>query len=230
MMFTRILYFTLIMLCGINFNVFAQESNENQPKEKVFLLLQCENTKQMVKNRLDNINYKLTEFDKWNSYKNEAFYFVAFGTNWEEVEETCYAHPAYIETSTYTTSVPYTSKMECLEGIYGKGKQEFFDSWGDYFRGDLSNSYVQSKNLCNIKARYLYAASKARRMERSGRRNCELSRKHFLNLITDSGYSKRAVDKEWQMLRCKEISVEVFEQKTGLYVKELQETLAEDII
>ena len=36
--------------------------------------------------------------------------------------------------------------------------------------------------------------------------------------------------KEWQMLRCKEISVEVFEQKTGLYVKELQETLAEDII
>lgn len=229
-MLIRTIYLTLMFIFGIIFTVNAEDFENEPKKEKVILLLQCENSKGLVKNRLNNINYKLTDNNNWKTYKNEAFYFVAFGTNWEEVEETCYAHTAYIETETYSTSLPYVEKLECLKGPYGKGTQEFFDSWGDYFKGELINTFISSKNSCNIKARYIYSASKAHRMERSARKNCELSKKHFLNLIRDRGYGKTTADKEWQDQRCKEISVKVFEQKTGLYVKELEETIAEDII
>lgn len=222
--------FSILFSFCIMTNVQAEENIDEPKKEKVTLLLKCEKTKGIVKNRLNNINDKLTDTNNWKTYKNESFYFVAFGTNWEEVEETCYAHPAYIEIETYSTVLPYVEKLECLRGPFGKGTQEFFDSWGDYFKGELINTFIKSKDSCNIKARYIYYASKVDRMERSARKNCELSRRHFLNLIQDAGYGKSKADYEWQEQKCKEITVKEFEEKTGLYVKELEETIAEDVI
>lgn len=223
-MLIRLFYLILIYLFLAASNVKAEESKTE------ILLLQCGKPKELIHNRLTNIDYELTNVDKWKINKTEGFYFIVFGTDWEEVEETCYAHEAYIEIAQYTTTIPYTDKIECLNGVYGRGTINSRDSWGSYFQREYLNNYVTSKNTCNVKANYTFVENTAHRIDRSARHNCKLAKDHFYNLISDPAYGKSGADIEWQKQRCKIITQEKFEIKTGLYVKELKEVLAGEII
>lgn len=218
--------FYLILIC-----LFFSVSNVKAEKiETEILLLQCDKPKNIINNRLTNIDYELTDVNKWKINKTEGFYFVVFGTDWEEVEETCYAHEAYIEIAQYITTVPYTDKIECLNGVYGRGTINSRDSWGSYFQREYINNYITKRNTCNIKANYTFVENMVHRVDRSARRSCKSSKLHFYSLITDPAYGKEGADIEWQKQKCKVITREKFEIKTGLYVKELKEVLAGEII
>lgn len=221
-------YGILILLSVFSFNVLAEEP---APKKKdTFLLLQCKNHYERIHNRLRNINSNLIGADYWTITNNDGFFYVPFGVNWEDVEETCYAYPVYIEIATYNRSISYADVRECKEGIYGRGKKYKRDSHGGFFEGAFTNSFIPATETCNIQVKYRYVDGTALKLQATEKRTCELAKLHFYNLITDSDYGKEGWHRNWQDLKCKEITIETFELKTGISVKELRQTVAKEII
>lgn len=194
------------------------------------LYLQCQNSNQLIDNRLNNIDDEMRNPDKWKPGKNEAFYFVPFGMDWEEVDKVCYAYQAYIEVGSYNRVVPYTDEVECTNGIFGSGDYTLRDSWGGYFMGNIENTYIPLTESCNIRMNFKVITDTAHKVEWSKKRTCKQAKKHFLNLIIDSEYGKEKKYREWQRMKCKEISKIIFEKKTGLSTEVLIQTLAKDVI
>lgn len=199
-------------------------------EEPTVLLLQCKYGPELIENRLSGVNYELVDKDRWNVSQRESFYYVPFGVNWEDVEQACYAYSAYIEIATYTRTEPYVAKKECRQGIFGKGPKYLRDSWGGYFEGNYTNTFIEQTNTCNIRATYKFVSNEARRIPQSKKYNCDLAKKHFYNQIIDPEYGKDGWLLEWQKRQCKEITKEEFETKVGISVRELKDVLAKDVI
>ncbi len=227
-MFKRILFVLLCLLYTIN--SYAVENKQSKTKERTLLLLQCKDNADFIKNRLESINLDLADFDKWKVLKNEYYYYIPFGTNWSDLEEACYAYPMYIQKSIYTMIVPYVTKEECYEGIYGKGKRISRELAGGYLIGKYTNHYNEQTQDCKINVEYMYVEGMLTRDVNSKRRICEMSKKHFYNLITNPNYGKEGYQKLLQKRQCKEINKKDWETRTGMSTDELYAIYGSDVI
>lgn len=227
-MFKRILFVLLCLLYTIN--SYAVENEQSKIKERTLLLLQCKDNADFIKNRLESINLDLADFDKWKVLKNEYYYYIPFGTNWSDLEEACYAYPMYIQKSIYTMVVPYVTKEECYEGIYGKGKRISRELAGGYLIGKYTNHYNEQTQDCKINVEYMYVEGMLTRDVNSKRRTCEMSKKHFYNLITNPNYGKEGYQKLLQKRQCKEINKKDWETRTGMSTDELYAIYGSDVI
>lgn len=227
-MLSIIKYVSFAFCILFSFNIKAEETVIK--KEPVILLLQCTNGLDLISDRLRNIKSELVDKNHWKVNNHEYYYFIPFGLNWEDVEEACYAYEAYLEIATYTRSEAYSDKKECKEGIFGRGTKYLRDSWGGYFEGNYTNTFISKTNTCNIRANYKLLSNEATRINESKKRTCELAKQYFYNLIIDPAFGKEGWQKTWQKRNCKEISVENFETKVGISVNELKEVLAKDVI
>ena len=227
-MFKRILFVLLCLLYTIN--SYAVENEQSKTKERTLLLLQCKDNADFIKNRLESINLDLADFDKWKVLKNEYYYYIPFGTNWSDLEEACYAYPMYIQKSIYTMVVPYVTKEECYEGIYGKGKRISRELAGGYLIGKYTNHYNEQTQNCKINVEYMYVEGMLTRDVNSKRRTCEMSKKHFYNLITNPNYGKEGYQKLLQKRQCKEINKKDWETRTGMSTDELYAIYGSDVI
>ena len=215
----------LLLILGLFSLMFISNANAAE-----IMYLQCDNSKNLIEDRLNSIDIDLVDSEKWKTFGHKSFYFVVFGMDWSEVNDVCYAHAAYIEMSTLERSEPYIEEVECEAGPFGIGQKHLRDSWGGHFIWDTTNTYNKTTQTCKIKTKYTIMSDKADRITWSKKRNCKLAKSHFFNGIIDPEYGKDMLQKQWQKQKCKEIPKIVFEKEVGLAQDTLISILAEDII
>lgn len=197
---------------------------------KAPLLLQCDVSRNVVTNRIDRVNSDIMDDHYWSEVNRQSFYIVLFGSAWEDIEESCYAYPAYVETTTRVRRESYMEKKECEFGPVGSGTYQMRDAWGGFFTMDVQNHYASATSTCKVKVNAALIQGNINKVNWSKRQNCQQAKKHFLNLIKDPDYGKDAIHREWQKEKCREISLHDFEAKTGLFVSKFIHVVAEDIV
>lgn len=218
-----------LLICLSSMNVYALEIAE-QPKEREYMFLECKYTKEYVTGYVSSMDLELADPAKWQITSKKSYYFVPFGTSWEEVEDTCYAHQVYIESAIYTRADSYVEKDECLDTPHKRGRQMMRYMTGSYFLIDSANRYHNGTNTCNIHVKYTVITNPPMRIDWSGRKSCKLAKQHYYNGIRSKKYRYELDNMDILKETCKQIDENDFVRKTNLSVNELYDIVAKDIV